>query len=114
MFAFLLAVKELEALGADSARSPAAVAATGMKRSQDTGTHTHTHVLSHHSVCRIGADIIVTMLPSSPHVRSVYTGDDGVLVRLQTSGGSRCAQLTPDNATEHCCKGNAADRHVDD
>eukprot|EP01108_Squamamoeba_japonica_P006119 TRINITY_DN4923_c0_g1_i1.p1 TRINITY_DN4923_c0_g1~~TRINITY_DN4923_c0_g1_i1.p1 ORF type:complete len:321 (-),score=132.22 TRINITY_DN4923_c0_g1_i1:40-1002(-) len=48
------AVKELEALGADSARSPAAVAATG-------------------------ADIIVTMLPSSPHVRSVYTGDDGVL-----------------------------------
>lgn len=29
--------------------------------------------------CARGVDLVVTMLPSSPHVRSVYTGADGVL-----------------------------------
>ena len=43
-------VKKLTELGAESASSPAA--------------------------CSQGVDVVVTMLPSSPHVRSVYTGKD--------------------------------------
>ena len=43
-------VKKLTELGAESASSP--------------------------SACSQGVDVVVTMLPSSPHVRSVYTGKD--------------------------------------
>jgi 3-hydroxyisobutyrate dehydrogenase len=32
--------------------------------------------------CVRGADMVVTMLPSSPHVRSVYLGEDGVLASV--------------------------------
>ena len=47
-------VKKLTELGAESATSPA--------------------------LCSQGVDLVITMLPSSPHVRSVYTGkDSGIL-----------------------------------
>ncbi|MEO8386025.1 MAG: NAD(P)-binding domain-containing protein, partial [Betaproteobacteria bacterium] len=47
-------VKKLTELGAESATSPA--------------------------LCSQGVDLVITMLPSSPHVRSVYTGKDtGIL-----------------------------------
>ncbi len=47
-------VKKLTELGAESATSPAA--------------------------CAQGVELVITMLPSSPHVRSVYTGkDNGIL-----------------------------------
>ncbi len=47
-------VKKLTELGAESATSPA--------------------------LCSQGVDVVITMLPSSPHVRSVYTGkDSGIL-----------------------------------
>ena len=47
-------VKKLTELGAESAKSPA--------------------------MCAQGVELVVTMLPSSPHVRSVYTGKDtGIL-----------------------------------
>lgn len=52
------AVKKAESLGAHKASSPAAVAATG-------------------------ADVIITMLPSTPHAKQVYTGDDGVLSEVK-------------------------------
>jgi hypothetical protein len=48
------AVKRLVAAGAAEAKRPADVAANG-------------------------SDVIITMLPSSPHVRQVYLGEDGVL-----------------------------------
>lgn len=48
------AVKQLTAAGAHAAPSPSAVAGSGV-------------------------DVIVTMLPSSPHARQVYTGEGGVL-----------------------------------
>jgi 3-hydroxyisobutyrate dehydrogenase len=32
--------------------------------------------------CAHGVDTLVTMLPSSPHVRRVYQGEDGVLARI--------------------------------
>ncbi len=32
--------------------------------------------------CVKGVDAVITMLPSSPHVRSVYTGDQGVLAQV--------------------------------
>ena len=47
-------VKKLTELGAESASSPAA--------------------------CSQGVELVVTMLPSSPHVRSVYTGKDSGLL----------------------------------
>ena len=31
-----------------------------------------------------GVDIVITMLPSSPHVRAVYTGDNGVLAAAKS------------------------------
>jgi 3-hydroxyisobutyrate dehydrogenase len=46
-------VKKLTDLGAEAAATPAA--------------------------CAQGVDLVITMLPSSPHVRSVYTGENGVL-----------------------------------
>ena len=47
-------VKKLTELGAESAKSPA--------------------------MCAQGVELVITMLPSSPHVRSVYTGkDSGIL-----------------------------------
>jgi 3-hydroxyisobutyrate dehydrogenase len=49
-----LAVKQLAALGAKAAPTPAALASSGV-------------------------DVVVTMLPSSPHARAVYTGESGVL-----------------------------------
>jgi 3-hydroxyisobutyrate dehydrogenase len=54
-----LAVKQLIAAGAKSAPSPAAVAASGV-------------------------DVIVTMLPSSPHAKAVYTAlESGVLAKVK-------------------------------
>ena len=39
-------------------------------------------VASSASECARGADIVITMLPSSPHVRSVYEGEYGVLAAV--------------------------------
>ena len=38
------------------------------------------------------ADIVVTMLPSSPHVESVYTGDGGVLAAARK--GTLCVDMS--------------------
>lgn len=38
------------------------------------------------------ADIVITMLPSSPHVESVYGGDDGVLVAARK--GTLCVDMS--------------------
>jgi 3-hydroxyisobutyrate dehydrogenase-like beta-hydroxyacid dehydrogenase len=38
------------------------------------------------------ADIVITMLPSSPHVESVYTGDGGVLVAARE--GTLCVDMS--------------------
>ena len=38
------------------------------------------------------ADIVVTMLPSSPHVESVYTGDGGVLAAARR--GTLCVDMS--------------------
>lgn len=32
-----------------------------------------------------GADVVVTMLPAGPHVKSVYLGDDGILAQVDES-----------------------------
>jgi 3-hydroxyisobutyrate dehydrogenase len=34
------------------------------------------------SACVKGVDVVITMLPSSPHVRAVYTGEHGVLANI--------------------------------
>src|SRR5262245_36044645 len=39
-----------------------------------------------------GADIVVTMLPSSPHVESAYTGDGGVLAAARR--GTLCVDMS--------------------
>jgi 3-hydroxyisobutyrate dehydrogenase len=38
------------------------------------------------------ADLVITMLPSSPHVHSVYTGDGGVLAAART--GTLCVDMS--------------------
>ena len=38
------------------------------------------------------ADLVITMLPSSPHVQSVYTGDGGVLAAART--GTLCVDMS--------------------
>src|ERR1700736_227453 len=35
----------------------------------------------------VGAELVITMLPSSPHVKSVYLGEEGVLAGV-AGGGS--------------------------
>jgi len=42
--------------------------------------------------CVATADIVITMLPSSPHVQSVYTGDGGVLAA--TRRGTLCVDMS--------------------
>jgi 3-hydroxyisobutyrate dehydrogenase len=54
-----LAVKQLVAAGAKAAPTPAALAASGV-------------------------DVVMTMLPSSPHARAVYTGEQGVLSSVKS------------------------------
>src|SRR5262245_41904142 len=39
-----------------------------------------------------GADLVVTMLPSSPHVESVYAGDGGVLAAARP--GTLCVDMS--------------------
>src|ERR1700724_853163 len=34
----------------------------------------------------VGADLVITMLPSSPHVKSVYLGEEGVLAGVAGGG----------------------------
>jgi len=42
--------------------------------------------------CVATADIVITMLPSSPHVQSVYTGDGGVLAAARR--GTLCVDMS--------------------
>ena len=68
-------VESLTTAGASAARSPAACAALG--------------------------DIVITMLPSSPHVKAVYLGEDGVLEGARH--GSTlidCSTIDPHTARE--------------
>ena len=58
-----------------------------------------------------GADIVVTMLPSSPHVESAYTGDGGVLAAARK--GTLCVDMsTIDPAVSRRMAAAAAERGV--
>src|SRR3982751_4712136 len=51
--------------------------------------------------CVRGAEQVVTMLPSSPHVRTVYLGPEGILTRV--ASGTRlvdCSTIDPLTARE--------------
>jgi 3-hydroxyisobutyrate dehydrogenase len=57
------------------------------------------------------ADLIITMLPSSPHVESVYTGDGGVLAAARA--GVLCVDMsTIDPAVSRRVAAQAAERGV--
>jgi 3-hydroxyisobutyrate dehydrogenase len=49
-----------------------------VKKLADLGAESATSV----GACVKGVDVVITMLPSSPHVRSVYTGEHGVLANV--------------------------------
>ena len=56
-----------------------------------------------------GAEVVVTMLPSSPHVESAYTGDGGVLAAART--GTLCVDMsTIDPAVSRRMAAAAAER----
>ena len=58
-----------------------------------------------------GADIVVTMLPSSPHVESAYTGDGGVLAAARK--GTLCVDMsTIDPGVSRRMAAAAAERGV--
>lgn len=58
-----------------------------------------------------GADLVVTVLPSSPHVESVYTGDGGVLAAART--GTLCVDMsTIDPAVSRRVAAAAAERGI--
>lgn len=53
------------------------------------------------AACVSGVEMVITMLPSSPHVRSVYTAKDGVLASV--AAGTRlvdCSTIDPMTARE--------------
>jgi 3-hydroxyisobutyrate dehydrogenase len=57
------------------------------------------------------ADLVITMLPSSPHVESVYTGDGGVLAAARA--GVLCVDMsTIDPAVSRRVAAQAAERGV--
>jgi 3-hydroxyisobutyrate dehydrogenase len=57
------------------------------------------------------ADLVITMLPSSPHVESVYTGDGGVLAAARR--GTLCVDMsTIDPAVSRRVAAAAAERGV--
>jgi len=57
------------------------------------------------------ADLVITMLPSSPHVESVYTGDGGVLAAARK--GTLCVDMsTIDPGVSRRVAGAAAERGV--
>jgi 3-hydroxyisobutyrate dehydrogenase len=57
------------------------------------------------------ADLVITMLPSSPHVESVYAGDGGVLAAARA--GVLCVDMsTIDPAVSRRVAAQAADRSV--
>src|SRR6267143_5220770 len=56
-----------------------------------------------------GMDLVITMLPSSPHVEAVYTGDGGVLAAARR--GTLCVDMsTIDPAASRRVAGAAAER----
>jgi 3-hydroxyisobutyrate dehydrogenase len=58
-----------------------------------------------------GADLVITMLPSSPHVQSAYAGDGGVLVAA--GAGTLCVDMsTIDPAVSRAMAGAARERGV--
>ena len=50
--------------------------------------------------CVATADIVITMLPSSPHVQSVYTGDGGVLAAARR--GTLCVDMSTIDPAVSC------------
>jgi 3-hydroxyisobutyrate dehydrogenase len=53
------------------------------------------------AACALGVEMVITMLPSSPHVRGVYTAKDGVLASV--AAGTRlvdCSTIDPMTARE--------------
>jgi 3-hydroxyisobutyrate dehydrogenase len=58
-----------------------------------------------------GMDLVITMLPSSPHVEAVYTGDGGVLAAARP--GTLCVDMsTIDPAVSRRIAGAATERGV--
>src|SRR5256712_2629218 len=58
-----------------------------------------------------GVDLVITMLPSSPHVESVYTGDGGVLAAARK--GTLCVDMsTIDPAASRRVAAAAAERGI--
>jgi 3-hydroxyisobutyrate dehydrogenase len=53
------------------------------------------------AACAQGVDMVITMLPSSPHVRSVYLGEGGVLASVTTGTPLvDCSTIDPITARE--------------
>jgi 3-hydroxyisobutyrate dehydrogenase len=60
------------------------------------------------AACVSGVEMVITMLPSSPHVRSVYTAKDGVLASV--AAGTRlvdCSTIDPMTAREVAAEAQA-------